>query len=178
MSRHWRYFVPGFVWVAPLTLVGLVLALVVYRARSWRWNAGLECIGGTFVRDGRTITRIWGRPGAQTLGWLKIYADAGQRSRVDLRIHESAHVVQAFVGAILGQIVCAAIAGGLDFGPMWLVHAGGFLGAVGFAVAYGLCFLVPFAAQGFRDWHRAYRRNPFEIHAYHIDATRRDGFGA
>lgn len=136
MSPAWRWWLPGYVLALPHTLVGLVLA-VVYRSHGWRWSSGcLEAIGGTFERDGRTVTRIWGRPGAQTHGWLILYASERAREVVPLRAHERVHVVQAFVG-----------------GPLY-------------ALAYGACFLVLFAAQGFRDWHRAYMRSPFEVQAY------------
>ena len=84
MSRRWRYYIPGYLMALPHTIVGLALA-VIYRAHSWQWVDGrLECIGGT--KDGRT--RIWGRPGAQTHGWLIVYASAAQQQREDLRVHE------------------------------------------------------------------------------------------
>lgn len=133
MSRWWRWFLPGYVLLLPMTIVGLAICAIVYRASGWRWSRGcIECIGGD---------RIWGRPGAQTLGLVIVYADEHQRSRADLRVHERVHVVQGMVG-----------------GPL-------------FAIVYALCFLVPFALQGFKDWHRAYHRNPFEKHAYRVGDT-------
>jgi hypothetical protein len=133
MSPYWKYCFPGYLWSLPHTLVGLVLALV-YRAHDFRWSSGcLECTAGT-LPDGRT--RIWGRPGAQTHGWLIIYASEKNRTHQTLRAHERVHVVQGFIG-----------------GPL-------------FALAYVAFFLWFFAGQGFKDWHLAYMKNPFEIQAY------------
>lgn len=131
----WRWFLPGYLWSLPLTLIGFVLCLV-YRAHSFKWHEGvLTCLAGK-LPDGRT--RIWGRPGAQTHGWLVICADEGQRQRQDLRVHEYVHVKQAFVGGVL------------------------------YGLAYGLLFLVIWTTKGFGPWHDAYRANPFEVQAYAI----------
>ena len=128
MSRAWRWWLPGYLMNMPMTLVGLLLCALVYRAHSWRWSEGcIECIGGD---------RIWGRPGAQTLGIVIVYADDHQRRRKDLRVHERVHVVQGAVGGIL------------------------------FALAYGVSFLWFWVGSGFAHWHDAYMRIPFEVQAY------------
>lgn len=133
MSRTWRWFVPGYLWSILNTLVGLVLALI-YRCHSWRWSEGcLEAIGGKHA-DG--TTRIFGRPAAQTHGWLILYSEDRWRGSRAIRVHERVHVVQAFVG-----------------GPL-------------FMLAYVACFAWSFASQGFTDWWAAYRKNPFEGAAY------------
>jgi hypothetical protein len=118
MSRAWRWFLPGYVLAAPHTILGLLLA-IVYRCHSWQWRDGvLTCLGGTFQRDGKTITRIWGRPGAQTHGWLLVAADEDQRSRSDLRVHECVHVVQGFCGPLY------MLAYGLSFLAIWAWRRG------------------------------------------------------
>lgn len=135
MSPRWRWYLFGYLMALPHTLIGLVLALI-YRSGSWRWASGcLECVGGTFVENGRTQTRIWGRPGAQTHGWLIIYASESLRTIKTLRAHERTHVVQGFVG-----------------GPLYVV-------------AYVWCFLWLFAVGEFKNWRAAYEANPFEKHA-------------
>lgn len=174
MNRAWRFWLPCYVWTLPLVLVGLVLAAVVYRARAWSWRDGLlRCIAGQ--RDG--VTRIWGRPGAQTFGWLQIYASEDQLGREDLRVHETTHTVQAFLFALGAHAVVPVAYAALGV-PAWIGLAiAGFVGVLGYAIAYAAGFLVPFAAQGFRDWKRAYYRNPFEIHAYEV-GDRAKGWGA
>ncbi len=138
MSPHWRWYLPGYLMALPHTIFGLLLALV-YRAHSFRWHAGvLCCIGGTFDQGGHSETRIWGRPGAQTHGWLVIAASEEELARADLRVHEYTHVVQGFV-----------------LGPLFMLF-------------YVLAFAVPFVKQGFRDWHAAYGKNPFELMAYRV----------
>lgn len=136
MSPAWRRFLPGYLLALAHTVVGLALALV-YRSHSWRWSDGcMEALAGR-LPDGRT--RIWGRPSAQTHGWLILYADARVRESPRLRAHERVHVVQGFVG-----------------GPL-------------FPIAYGLSFLVLFAADRFRSWRNAYLAIPFERHARAVE---------
>lgn len=103
---RWRWFLPGYLWALPLTLIGFVLA-IVYRAHSFRWHEGvLVAIGGTHP-DGST--RIWGGPGAQTHGWLVFAASEKQWARKDLRVHEFTHVKQAFVGGLLYGIAYVSL---------------------------------------------------------------------
>lgn len=105
MSPRWRYFLPGYLWALPHTLVGLALA-IVYRAHSWWWHQGvLVAIGGKRP-DGST--RIWGNPGAQTHGWLLFAASEDEFARRDLRVHEFVHVVQGFVGGPLYMLAYGA----------------------------------------------------------------------
>lgn len=134
MSRAWKWFAIGYLWALPATLIGLGLC-IVYRAHSFGWRDGvLTCIGG--IKNGET--RIWGKPGAQTHGWMQVYADERQLARTDLRVHENVHVVQGFLG-----------------GPL-------------FMLAYVVTFLWFFAWGGFRDWKAAYHRIFFERHAYGV----------
>ncbi len=133
MSRSWKYFLIGYLLALPHTLIGLILA-VIYRCRNFAWNDGcLEATAGVLPGGG---TRIWGRPWAQTHGWLIIYDNEEHRARASLRVHERCHVVQAFIG-----------------GPLYMI-------------AYGFCFAWIFALLGFKDWKTAYRKNPFEDQAY------------
>lgn len=128
MNKKWRWFLPGYLMLLPMTIVGLLMCLLVYRATGWRWHGGvIECLGGD---------RIWGKPGAQTLGLVIVYADEHQRSRADLRVHERVHIVQGMLG-----------------GPL-------------FALAYGLTFVWFWVASGFAHWHIAYMKIPFEVQAY------------
>jgi len=138
----WRWF--GYVLATPNTLIGVLLALW-YRSHSWRWSAGcIECIGGR--KDGRT--RIWGKPGAQTHGWLIVYAGARRRARSDLRVHERVHVAQAMVGSL-----AYLAAYGLHFAWRYVRNA-----------AYAEWpSTIP-------RWRRAYRGICFEEQAYRIEA--------
>ena len=146
MSDRWRYFATGYVLALPHTLIGLLLCLV-YRAHSWRWSDGcIECIAGD---------RIWGKPGAQTHGWLIVYRDDAARERADLRVHERCHVVQGMLG-----------------GPLYML-------------AYGLHFGVRFLIGSRHEaypvhwprWKHAYRGIWFEEQAY-ARQHRADGWGA
>ncbi|UCC74950.1 MAG: hypothetical protein JSV86_10490 [Gemmatimonadota bacterium] len=139
----------GYVWAAFNTLIGLLLAVVFYRARGFRWSDGcLEAVGGSFQRDGKTVTRIWGRPGAQTWGWFIVYRTEAHVAKAPLRVHERVHVAQGMVG-----------------GPLFLL-------------AYGLHFLIEFAwTARFRPsrWYDAYRRVWAERMAYRIEDEFRRG---
>lgn len=42
-------------------------------------------------------------------------------------------------------------------------------------VLYGLLFLFIFSLQGFRDWRKAYRRNPFEKQARELAKAASEG---
>lgn len=142
----------GYVWSLPqLLLLGLPLALI-YRAHSWRWNDGcLEAIGGD---------RIWGRPGAQTHGWLIFYRDEQQRRSKGLRVHERVHVLQAFVGGPLYT---------LSYGLHWL-----------------WLFAFPPRASGpvtRPRWQRAYygvwaERQAYRIQREYVDGKRPEAWGS
>lgn len=112
MNKNWRWFLPGYLMLLPMTIVGLLLCLLVYRATSWRWSGGcIECIGGT---------RILGKPGAQTLGLVIVYRDERTRLNPSLRVHERVHVVQGMIGGVL-----FVLAYGLTFLWHWIAQGGG-----------------------------------------------------
>ncbi len=168
MSRAWRYVLiaGGYVMLAPVTLVGLLLALTVYHAHSFRFHEGvLVCVGGEHP-DGST--RIWGKPGAQTLGWLTIGASEDELARKDLRVHEFTHVADALAMALIWAAIGLPLWAWTDIPTAWGVLETVLGGGLLFALAYGVLFLVPFAFQGFKDWHTAYHKNPFEKHAYAV----------
>ncbi len=170
MDRRWRWFLPYYIWSLPLVIVGLVLA-AVYRSSAFRWHDGvLTCVAGRLtLPDGSTTTRIWGRPGAQTFGWLQIYAGEKWRERTDLRVHETVHT---------GQALYFSIGGMAAYPPIHYLYGravtgfalGGFVGVAAYALAYVGAFLGYFAGQGFKDWKAAYNKNPFEKQAYAIEA--------
>lgn len=176
MSPAWRYvlYAGGYVLLLPTTLVGLLLSAVFYDAREFRFHEGmLYAVAGT-TKNGDTL--IWGRPGAQTLGWFTIGADWDQLMRVDLRAHEATHVVQALVAALVGVFVAGVLCPLLG-APAWLWGSSTtFGGGLMFDVIYGLCFVVPFALHGFTNWHDAYHENPLEKHAYRV-GDKRSGWG-
>lgn len=143
MNPRWRFFFPGYMIALPHTIIGLILALA-YRGRDWRWHAGcLEVVAGTFTRDGKQVTRIWGRPAAQTHGWLIVYADKYARADTEIRVHERVHVVQGMIG-----------------GPLYVL-------------AYGLTFVWHLLWDPSAGWYAAYMRIPFERQAYPIGRTRK-----
>jgi hypothetical protein len=103
MNPKWKWFLPGYLFALPHTLIGLILTLIWYRPRAWRFADGvLECTAGR-TKNGRT--RIWGRPGAQTHGFLVVYASGASRRFLPLRRHERAHIVQGFLGGPLYVIL-------------------------------------------------------------------------
>lgn len=131
--RFWYYF------LYPLalfhTLLGLIVALV-YSPTNWRWSDG--CI------EAIAEDRIWGKPGAQTWGFLIYYRNEEAREHERLRVHERVHVMQGIAGSVF------------------------------FMAAYGLhwlwCFIFP--PDGFEyqpRWYRAYRGVWAEKQAYRID---------
>lgn len=98
MSPRWRWFLIGYVWALPVTLIGLALA-AFYRCGSYRWIGGvLTCV---------SPRPMWGKPAGQTLGWISMYSDETERGRDYMRVHEYVHVWQTFV-----------------LGPLWLVLYG------------------------------------------------------
>lgn len=106
MSKLWKWFLPGYVWALPMTLIGIVMCLI-FRSHSWRWSNGcIECVAGKYP-DG--TTRIVGKPGAQTWGFLIVYAEPKYREIPWLRVHERVHVVQGLLGGplfVLAYIAC------------------------------------------------------------------------
>lgn len=154
MSRHWRWFLPGYLFLLPMSLAALVIYSLVYRAKSWKWyNGVLTCIGGD---------RIWGHPNAQTLGWVEVYDTEASRQEIDIRVHEAVHIVQGFVGGVVGLIVMPFI-----LGPWWGLALGGLIGGLGFSALYGILFMYFLLTQK-AGWYEAYMANPFEKQAYTI----------
>ena len=107
----------GAVWSSPLTLIGLLLALV-YWPRSVRWSDGcLEFIGH----------RVWGvQNGAQTHGIAVWYTSKEARSNCPLRVHERVHVLQGLIGGVfyglayVGHFLVLYLRGaGDELGPRW-----------------------------------------------------------
>lgn len=165
MSRLWRWVLPAYLFCLPMTMAGFVIAWFAYRARSWAWRDGiLTCVAGV-SQDG--TTRIWGRPNAQTLGWIQIYDTEQNRHAVDLRIHENCHVVQAFAGSLLGVALVPLLFLAVGWSALWGLILGGFMGGLGFAALYGILFLYLLIKQG-TGWYPAYRANPFEVQAYDL----------
>lgn len=165
MSRKWRWVLPAYLWCLPMAMAGFIISLLFYRAHSWKWMDGiLTCVGGK-NEDG--TTRIWGQPNAQTLGWVVIYDTEESRLETNLRVHEAVHVVQGFIGGIVGVTLTPVLFAAVGW-PAWLGLAlGGFIGGLGFAALYAILFVYLFLKQG-TGWYWAYRANPFEIQAYTI----------
>lgn len=167
MSRLWRFLYLGYLWSLPMTVAGFIIATVSYKARSWLWMDGvLTCVADT-ASDGSTL--IWGKPNAQTLGWLQIYDTENSRQLPDLRVHENVHVVQAFIGGLVGILLIPLLFMVIGWSPLLGVILGGFVGAVGFNALYGILFIYLKAKNGPNiDWYWAYRANPFEVQAYDL----------
>lgn len=147
-----------------MTVVAFVIATVWYRARNWAWYDGvLTCVAGT-APDGSTL--IWGKPNAQTLGWIQIYDTDVNRQETDLRVHENVHVVQAFAGSLIGTLLVPILFMVIGWSPLLGLVLGGFIGGLGFSLVYGILFLYLYIKQGEQDWYWAYRNNPFEVQAY------------
>jgi hypothetical protein len=108
---------PGYLWALPHTLVGLLL-WPAYGGRA-RWRDG--CVEIVATRA------IWGRPDAQTHGWIIFLQTEADTRDVGLAVHERTHVLQGFFG-----------------GPLYVV-------------AYVLCFLALWAWQrrSWRDAYAA-----------------------
>lgn len=167
MSRNWRWVLPCYLFTLPATMVSFVIAAVFYRARNWKWYDGvLTCVAGRYSSG---VTRIWGRAQGQTIGgWLQVYESEELRNCVDLRVHETVHVVQAFALSLAGVVVMPFVFALIGSSSVLGLALGGFLGALAFAVLYGALFLVCWAKQGFGHWYYAYLANPFEAQAYRI----------
>jgi len=161
MHRFWRWILPCYLWTLPMTAVGLFIAFVFYGARSPLWHDGVfTCIGGT----SNGVTKIWGRPDAQTLGWVQIFANDACRNETDTRVHECVHVGQAFIFSLVGAglgLVVGALLGHVLLGLV----LGGFGGGAGFPLAYGGAFVIAWARRR-GSWQDAYFVNPFEVQAY------------
>ena len=123
----------GYLWALPHTIVGLFLC-IPYLPKKVRWSEGcLEFIAGR-KKNGRT--RIWGRPGAQTHGWVIFYASESAWNRKNLRVHERVHTLHALIG-----------------GPLY-------------ALAYGIHFAWLWSRSGFGPWKASYYKIWFEQKAH------------
>lgn len=87
MDPRWKWFLPGYLWSLPITLIGILLMLP-YGAHSFSIRNGLiQCVA----------KRILFRPAAQTFGVVQFYASDQDRARKDLRVHETGHTWQGFI---------------------------------------------------------------------------------
>ncbi len=165
MSRNWRWYLLGYLFCLPMSLAGLVIGRLCYGATSWQWHDGvLGAVAGT---HGDGTTRIWGKPNAQTLGWVVFYDSEEMRQIVNLRVHEYVHVGQAFVGSVFGLLLCPLLVMVLGWSPLVGLALGGFAGGLGFAILYGILFLYLLLKHR-TGWYEAYRANPFEVQAYDL----------
>ena len=147
MNKKWRWFLPGYVWSLPLTLVGLAWFTLRWGGRNYRWSDGcLECTSERMTKS------PWG---AQTMGWVICYRDVDTRQwstteqgeqlpslqslrdLSDLRVHERTHVVQGFIA-----------------GPL-------------LPVAYAAAFLWNYVRT--RDFMDSYAANPLELQADSVE---------
>lgn len=168
MSRAWRWALPCYLFAIVNTLLGFAYAVVVARARSWDWRYGVLTFVAGRKDDG--TGRMWGNPGGQGWSWIVGFASEEHRNRDDLRVHEYTHVVQGFLFGLGGAVLTPVLFAALGWSPALGMAIGGPIGCALFGVCYGACFLWFYTAQGFSDWRTAYRRNPFEVHAYRVQA--------
>lgn len=166
MSNKWRWLLPCYLFTLPMSVAGLVLSVFKYKATSWLWHDGaLTCIAGKH-EDGTTL--IYGQPMAQTLGWVVICDEESSRQLTDLRVHEYAHIVQAFYCSIIGLALTLPLFIVMKWSLFWGVVFGGLGGGLGFAALYAILFWYFLCLKGKANWYEAYRANPFEIQAYAV----------
>ena len=97
MSKHWKWYLPGYVMAAPLTLFGLLLAVFWYRPalKDCRFKDGcLEMIPSRQLIGGPWV-------GGQTFGNVVFFKDERNRASGSLNVHERCHTVQAMVFGVL-----------------------------------------------------------------------------
>ncbi len=128
------------------TLAGLLFFLPIYGIESITVSDwAIEVVAKrTINRKGKEVTRIWGRPGAQTHGCVIFYASEEHRQRADLRVHERVHIIQGFC---LGLVYIVTY--GLHFAFNYLVLANFF-----------------WRREEAPRWKRAYFRIIWEVWAY------------
>ena len=103
MSSKWKYFLPGYIWALPVTIVGVLIALVWYRCHSWRISDGcIECV----VSRGAPRKVWWA---GQCWGNLVMYGLESDRQHSSIRIHERVHTVQVFIGGVFMPLAYAAM---------------------------------------------------------------------
>jgi hypothetical protein len=110
MSPHWKWFLPGYVWALPNTLIGVCLTLWHMRDLIWGsdWYDPRTWYNPFRWRDGCLEAAMYSLPGGETIlgqtwGWLVLYKH-GNRHPGPIAAHERVHVVQSFL-----------------FGPLFLV---------------------------------------------------------
>jgi hypothetical protein len=176
MRWHW-YYIP----MIPFTVVNLMATLaliIVYRPTDIRWRHGcLEMIAGSFYRQEgsrlRRVTRIWGRPGGQSLGSIGLwFATARDRDNRGLNVHERTHTIQ---GIIVNAAALPLVL--LGHYVWWPLYA---LPLLAFGIAYGGHWLYLFVAVGPGDnktprWKKAYYLIWAERQAYRIQREYDDG---
>lgn len=140
MSKNWKWFLPGYVFALPGTIVGLLLAAFYYHPSDWRFVDGcIECIPRRTIIGGKWV-------GAQTFGNVIFYRDERMRDHYPLRVHERCHVVQAML---------------LTWPLFMVLYGGHFLSRFVYLVAKnGLM------TDNTETWKVAYREIWFEIQAY------------
>jgi len=103
----------GYLWAAPATLIGVLIALVYNRPRSWHWSDGCLEIECARLPGGRDVA-------AQTHGWCVAFR-VGRRTDLPLRVHEREHVSQFLIFGLLFYPVY-----GIDFAYQLVVTGGDF----------------------------------------------------
>lgn len=165
MHKLWRWNLHGHISLLPFTLLYAVFCFVVYGARSWGLRRGVViCVG-------ERLGRMFPGTGAQTIGGCTIYANTTEELREDLHVHENCHVVQAQAAALLGQVVVPLAFAAIDWPIPIGCAIGGPVGALGYSLVYGFCFLGAWTIRGFGPWRDAYHANPFEVQAYRRQTT-------
>jgi len=170
MNSKWKWFLPGYPANLLASIIYILVCLIAYRAHTWRFRNGvLTCIGGTFVRDHLTVTRIWGRPGAQTIGTVQCYASEDEYKRVELHVHENTHIVEAFICALGAVAVVPVIFAGIGWSaPLGLALAMP-IGAILYTIIYVVIFTAYYLTEQEDEepgWEDDYHRNILEIWAY------------
>ncbi len=170
MNPAWRFNILGHVVTLPLVVLALLYAVIVARARSWKWQNGcLTFVAGTKLVGDWRVSRLWGNPGGQC--WCAVigFASETQRDREDLQVHERCHVVQSQLTAsivTLGTVGSFVAAG---WSPITGAILGSLFGCVAFGVVYLACFLRHWLVDEAGEepgWHDDYRKNVLESQAY------------
>lgn len=164
MSKLWRWNIHGHIALLPFTLAYAAFCFVVYGARSWGFR------NGVIVCVAPRLGTMFPGTGGQTIGACTAYANTTELARVDLHVHENCHIAQAMAAALIGQVLVPLTCAALDWSPAVGCAIGGFVGALGYALAYGVLFLVAWIARGFGPWRDAYHANAFELQAYRRQA--------
>jgi hypothetical protein len=168
MNKNWRWVLICYPMLFINAMIAFVYAVVWCRARSWEWREGVL----TFVAgvDDKGYGRMLFNPGGQGWSWIVGYASEAHRDDASLRVHENTHVFQEFMFC-LGSLAITPVVFAF-WGMPWLGLAlAGPVGGFAFILSYGTFFLYHFLTRpkGETGWYGAYRRNPFEGHAYGIE---------